>query len=79
MIGWTAKSGSGARDGRQHVGHDRTETTVELYAPPDWTPAVGDLIDLPDGQCEVIGIEDYRWGFHGWKPGTVVLLQRIEG
>ncbi|MBF6213772.1 hypothetical protein IU487_22400 [Nocardia puris] len=82
VIGWAARAGSGARDGRQQVGHDRTEISVEVYAPPSWAPNVGDLVDLPSGpagQFEVVGVDGFNHGFHGWQPGSVVHLQKIEG
>lgn len=84
VIQWSpAKSNAAGNDGRQMVGHDRVELAVELYAPPEFQPQPGDLIDLPSGpagQYEVVGYpEDYNHGFHGWAPGNVVNLRRIEG
>ena len=84
VIQWAAaKSDTGGRDGAQMSGHQRTEVTVELYCGPDWAPGLGDLIDLPAGpagQFEVVGYpEDHTHGFHGWAPGSVVNLRRIEG
>lgn len=84
VIQWSAaKSDAGGRDGVQLTGHERTELTVELYVLPGFNPVLGDLIDLPSGpagQYEVVGYpEDYNHGFHGWTPGNVVNLRRIEG
>ena len=78
-----AKSSAAARDGRQLAGHERTEVLVALYVAPDFQPNPGDLIDLPAGPAgryEVVGYpEDYNHGWHGWAPGNVVRLRRIEG
>lgn len=84
VIQWAAaKSDSSGRDGTQQVGHERTELTIKLYVPPEFQPSPGDLIDLPAGpagQYEVVGFpEDHNHGFHGWQPGNVVHLRRIEG
>ncbi|MFG1794135.1 hypothetical protein [Nocardia sp. NPDC049149] len=84
VIQWAAaKSDSSGRDGTQMAGHVRTELTVKLYVPPEFNPAPGDLIDLPAGpagQYEVVGYpEDCNHGFHGWRPGNVINLRRIEG
>jgi hypothetical protein len=81
VIQW-APPGSHA-DQPKLAGHDRVIVDVELFVPPGFTPAPGDLIDLPSGpagQFMVIGYpEDYNHGFHGWQPGSVVNLRRVEG
>lgn len=84
VIQWAAaKSDASGSDGRQQLGHDRVEMTVKLYVPPGFAPQPGDLIDLPAapaGQFEVVGYPaDYTRGFHGWAPGAVVTLRRVEG
>ncbi|WP_280246159.1 hypothetical protein [Nocardia abscessus] len=66
------------------AGHDRTVIVdVELFVTPEFNPNPGDLIDLPAGpagQFEVVGYpEDANHGFHGWRPGSVVNLRRMEG
>lgn len=82
VIQWGAPdSASGARDGQQVPGYDRTIVDLELFVLPDFRPGRGDLIDLPGiGQFEVVGYpHDYTHGFHGWQPGNVVDLRRVEG
>lgn len=82
VIQWTAlKSEAASRDGAQQPGYDRTIVDVELYTLPGFRPSPGDLIDIPgDGQFEVVGHpEDYNHGFHGWQPGNVINLRRVEG
>lgn len=62
------------------AGHDRVVVDVELYTPPGFNPGPHDLIDLPQGQFEVIGYpEDYNHGPFGFQPGYVVNLRRVEG
>ena len=75
------QSEAGTRDGRQLAGYDRTLIDLELYVLPEFKPDKGDLIDIPEmGQFEVAGYpEDYNHGFHGWRPGSVVPLRRVEG
>lgn len=82
VIGWAApQSGGASRDGSYQVGHDRIIVDVELFALPAFRPGRGDLIDLPgDGQYEVSGpVQDWNHGFHQWRPGNVIPLQRVEG
>lgn len=62
------------------AGHDRVAVEVELYAPPGFNPGPHDLIDLPNGQFEVVGYpEDYMHGPFGFQPGYVINLRRVEG
>lgn len=82
VIQWAApQSAAGTRDGRQPAGYDRTLIDIELFVPPEFKPAKGDLIDLPgEGQFEVAGeAEDHNHGFHGWQPGNVIPLRRVVG
>lgn len=82
VIQWgAAQSAAASQDGRQQPGYDRTIVDVELYVLPDFKPGTGDLIDLPEtGQYEVVGHpQDYNHGFHGWQPGNVINLRRVEG
>lgn len=84
VIQWSAaKSDSSGSDGRQQLGHQRVILEVDLFVLPGFTPAAGDLIDLPAGpagQFEVVGHPaDYTHGFHGWAPGSVIKLHRVEG
>lgn len=85
VIGWAAQGGvSPAYEPNQ----DRTVLRMELYLPPVLhnvngdqvdDPGLMDVIDLPAvGQCEVLGpIRDYTRGFHGWRAGKVLDLQRV--
>lgn len=62
------------------AGHDRVIVDVAMLVPPGFPAGPHDLIDLPDGQCEVIGYaEDYTHNPFGWGPGGVLNLQRVEG
>jgi hypothetical protein len=62
------------------AGHDRVIVEIELLVPPDFTVAPQDLIDLDDGQYEVVGWpEDWTKGPFGFVPGKVVNLRRVEG
>lgn len=84
VIQWSAaKSDDSGSDGRQQLGYERVVLSVDLFVPPGFTPKRGDLIDLPAGpvgQFEIVGaVEDYNHGFHGWHPGSVVNLRRVEG
>lgn len=81
VIQWGApESAAASQDGAQQPGYDRTIVDVQLYAPPEFLPGKGDLIDLPTGQYEVVGHpEDHNHGFHGWQPGNVINLRKVEG
>jgi len=84
VIQWEAAvSNTAGNDGRQLLGHDRTEVSVKLYVPPEFSPAPGDLIDLPSGpagQYEVVGYpEDYTTGPFRWAAGWRLNLKRVEG
>jgi len=62
------------------VGHDRVVVEMELLVPPNFAVAPQDLIDLDDGQYEVIGWpEDYTKGPFGFTPGKVINLRKVEG
>lgn len=53
---------------------------ISLDLPPDWLPGIHDRIGLPDGNLyEVTGFDLQGNGFHGWKPGNIVLLKRATG
>lgn len=66
----------------------RLVADVDMAVPPDLTVTVRDRFTLPfpfnnpdddnDKPYEVIGIED-GLGFHGWRPGYVVKLNRVTG
>lgn len=62
------------------AGHDRVVVDQELLVPPENTIGAHDLVDLPDGQYQVIGEpEDMNNGPFGWQPGKVVNLRRVTG
>jgi hypothetical protein len=62
------------------VGHDRVIVEMELLVPPGFIVAPQDLIDLDDGQYEVVGWpEDYTKGPFAFMPGKVVNLRKVEG
>lgn len=51
---------------------------MDLFAPPGFPAALYDLIDLPDGQYEVVGVpKDFDHGPFGYGPGVVVQLRRL--
>ena len=53
---------------------------VALNAPPDWIPSIRDRVALPSkGTYEVIAIDLQGKGFHGWKPGNLVMLKSVKG
>lgn len=59
----------------------RTVADVDLLVPPGLTVSVRDRFVLPgeDGSYEVVAVEDYNHGFHGWQPGSVVKLKQVKG
>jgi hypothetical protein len=69
--------GTGARSSEPD--ETRIVTQPKLYAPPDCPVKARDVLDLPDGQFEVDGDPDNQCcGFHGWQPGIVVWLKRVQ-
>lgn len=62
------------------AGHDRVVVDVQLLAPPDTLIGAYDLVDLPDGQYQVIGTpEDYGTGPFAFAPGVCVNLRKVSG
>lgn len=69
--------------------NNRTVLKLELYIPPQLQNTDGDDVDDPKfmdvvelpgtGLCDVQGVRDYTYGFHGWKPGKVVDLEKVMG
>lgn len=54
-------------------------TELDLYAPAGFLIAPEDVIDLPEGQFQVVGHPaDYGTGPFGTSPGVVVTLKRWE-
>jgi hypothetical protein len=77
VYGWSVPSSTEPHGaGRDNL----VVTDVELLAPPDFPVGPYDLVDLPDGQYEVIGQpQDYTHGPFAYTPGVVVKLRRVEG
>lgn len=63
------------------AGHDRVVVELELFAPVGTSIGPHDLVDLPDGQFEVVGHpEDHSCGpFAPGVGGLVINLRRVEG
>lgn len=62
------------------AGHDRVVVDVELLMPPTVPIHAHDLVDLPDGQYEVVGEpEDYNNGPFNFAPGLVANLRKVSG
>ena len=80
VICWAPAGGDGEP---KLAGHDRVVVDIEMAVPEGFPVGPRDVIDLPEGpqgQFEVIGYpEDANNGFHGWRPGLVVNLKRVEG
>jgi hypothetical protein len=58
--------------------HNMVVTEVDLFAPPGFTIAPHDVVDLPDGQYEVIGDpQTFQQGPFGSTLGTVVALKKV--
>lgn len=58
--------------------HNLVVTEVDLLAPRDFPVGPYDLIDLPDGQYEVIGEpEDFVNGPFGSRLGVLVKLKKV--
>lgn len=76
VIGWSSRRVV-TEDGI-HSAQD--EDNVRLEVPSDFTWAARDLVILPNrGTFQVRGAVDPSKGFHGWQPGLVLELQRVEG
>ena len=50
-----------------------------LSAPASFVPGIRDRIGLPDGIYEVVELDMQANGFHGWKPGNVIMLKKATG
>jgi hypothetical protein len=57
--------------------HDVLVTDIELFAPPDFSASPFDLIDLPDGQYEVVGAAQHIHSPFSATLGVVVKLRLI--
>lgn len=52
---------------------------ARLYCPPSWTGTVRDRVVIGGDLFEVVSIRVQDAGFHGWQPGSVMLLRRVSG
>lgn len=76
VIGWSSRR-IVTQDGI-HAAQD--EDNVRMEIPPDFTWQARDLVDLPGvGTFQITGAVDPSVGFHNWRPGMVLELQRVEG
>jgi hypothetical protein len=50
-----------------------------ITSPPNWVPSIRDRVGLGGDVYEVTSLRLQCTGFHGWSPGNVVLLRRVEG
>lgn len=76
VFGWSVRS-SIEPPGPGPSPHNLVITEVDLFAPPDFPVAPNDLVDLPDGQYEVIGeSEDFGHGPFGSGLGLLVKLRK---
>lgn len=76
VYGWSVPSS----DSPVLAGHDRVQVDIELLVPPEFPAKPRDLVDLPDGQYQIVGIvRDYATGPFEWVPGGVLNLQKVEG
>lgn len=52
---------------------------AQVSAPVTWEPGLRDRVALQGDLFEVTSVRKQDSGFHGWQPGNVVLLKRVEG
>lgn len=65
----TVEQGSTTLTETQHV-------DLDLYAPKT-AVSVKDRFTVNGDSFEVVGVQDWTQGFHGWKPGIVIELQKV--
>lgn len=57
----------------------RVQADIDLFVPPSVSGGPKDIVDLPEGQFEVVGWpEDWTKGPFGFTPGKVVKLKRTQ-
>ena len=74
VMGWAP-----ARAAEPEIG--RVEHDIDLYVPTGTTVGAADVVDLPNGQFEVVG-EALDWSTGPFVPGfggVVVQLKRVTG
>lgn len=58
---------------------DHTLDLLDLFVTSGTVSHPGDVVDLPEGQFEVVGgLQDYTKGPFGFAPGGVVKLRRFQ-
>jgi hypothetical protein len=74
-----AGSSAGVSDQNNAVDWD-----LDVYLPAGWLPTVGDKLVVPmphdleaPNVFEVVGVQDWTLGFHGWPAGGLVKLKRV--
>lgn len=45
---------------------------------PETTVNLKDQFQIDSDTFEVVGVQDWTKGFHGWQPGIVVELQKVS-
>lgn len=76
VMGWAPAGSPGlsVEPNEARVIHD-----IDLLVPPGVTGGPKDVVDLPDGQFEVVGWpDDWTKGPFGFQPGKVVKLKRTQ-
>lgn len=74
-----AGSAAGVSDQNNVVDWD-----LDVYLPAGWLPTVGDRLVVPlpgdleaPNVFEVVGVQDWTLGFHGWPAGALAKLKRV--
>lgn len=73
VIGWYSASAENIEWHESQVVYD-----IKMFTPPSFLPQSQDRILLEGNMFEVVG-SGVGVGFHGWSPGNVVLLRRVDG
>ena len=77
VFGWAPRSST---EGEGVGPNALVETELDLLAPPGTVIFAEDVVDLPEGQFQVIGDPlDYGYGPYGYNPGIVVRLKQVWG
>lgn len=80
VIGWSSRR-IVMQDG---IHQAQDEDNLRLAVPADFPWAARDIVTIPSqnalgGRYRVKGSADANMGFHGWRPGLVLEVQRVEG
>lgn len=77
VYGWAPPDPS---DEPYEAGRNAVVTALQVFAPPTVQIGPRDRVIVLDATYEVIGEpSDYNYGPFGWRPGSRVALQRVEG